>query len=262
MQSLAELQRGFAAALLDPALPTPTGLVGPDGEPSSRRFAVYRNNVMVGLTQTLKDAYPAVHRIVGSEFFHALARAYVVGHLPRSPMLFDYGAGLADFIDRFEPASVLPYLAEVARIERAWIEAYHSAEATPIGAAAFSQIDPDLLPDVSLVLHPSARIVSSRFPALTIWRMNVEDGTPAQIDLCAGGEDALVLRPKVEVEVRSIPAGSADFIRALATGRSVLAAFEEALVTNPGFDLAANLTDLVQVGAVIGLGTAGESLKP
>ena len=61
--------------------------------PSSRRFAVYRNNVIVGLTQTLKDAYPAVHRIVGSEFFQALARAYVVGDLPRSPMLFDYGAG-------------------------------------------------------------------------------------------------------------------------------------------------------------------------
>src|SRR5512139_1905424 len=105
MQQLAELQRRFAVALLDPALPTPAGLVGPDGKPSSMRFAVYRNNVIVGLTQTLKDAFPAVHRIVGSEFFHALARAYVVGALPRSPMLFDYGAGFPDFIGRFEPAS-------------------------------------------------------------------------------------------------------------------------------------------------------------
>src|SRR6516162_1676629 len=136
MQSLAERQRSFAAALLDPALPAPAGLVGPDGKPSSRRFAVYRNNVIVGLTQILKDAYPAVHRIVGSEFFHALARAYIVGDLPRSPMLFDYGAGLPDFIGRFEAASVLPYLADVARIERAWSEAYHSAEAPPIGPSA------------------------------------------------------------------------------------------------------------------------------
>jgi hypothetical protein len=262
MQSLAELQRGFAAALLDPALPAPAGLVGPDGKPSSTRFAVYRNNVMVGLTQTLKDAYPAVHRIVGSEFFNALARAFVVGALPRSPMLFDYGAGLPDFIDRFEPASVLPYLADVARIERAWIEAYHSAEATPTGPSAFSEIDPDLLPEVGLVLHPSVRIVSSRFPALTIWRMNVEDGVPAQVDLAAGGEDALVVRPQAEVEVRSIPPGSADFIRALASGRSVLAALEEALVSSPGFDLASNLTDLIQVGAVIGFRTERESLKP
>src|SRR6516164_2497967 len=155
MHSLAEQQRSFAAALLDPALPTPAGLVGPDGRPSSRRFSVYRNNVIVGLTQTLKDAYPAVHRIVGSEFFHVLARAHVVGELPRSPMLFDYGAGLPDFIDRFEPASVLPYLADVARIERAWTEAYHSAEASRLEAAAFASIETDQLPHIHLVVHPS-----------------------------------------------------------------------------------------------------------
>jgi hypothetical protein len=261
MPSLAERQRSFGAALLDPVLPAPAGLVGPDGKPSSRRFAVYRNNVMIGLTQTLKDAYPAVHRIVGSEFFHALARAFVVGALPRSPMLFDYGAGLPDFIDRFEPASVLPYLADVARIERAWIEAYHSAEATPIGPSALSEIDPDVLPGISLVLHPSVRVVRSRFPALTIWQMNVEGGVPGRVDLAAGGEHALVVRPEAEVEVRSIPKGSPDFIQALSSGRSVLDAFEQALLAEPRFDLAANLTDLIQVGAVIGFGTVREPLK-
>ncbi len=261
MPSLAEVQRGFAAALIDPALPTPAGLVGPDGKPSSRRFAVYRNNVIVGLTQTLKDAYPAVHRIVGSEFFHALARAFVVGALPRSPMLFDYGAGLPDFIDRFEPASVLPYLADVARIERAWIEAYHSAEASPIDPSAFSGIDPDLLPEISLVLHPSVRIVRSHFPAFTIWQMNVQGGVPGPVDLAASGEDALVVRPEAEVEVRSIPKGSPEFILALSSGRSVLAAFEHALVAEPSFDLTANLADMIQVGAVIGFGTVREPLR-
>lgn len=262
MQSLAELQRSFAAALLDPALPTPAGLVGPDGIPSSRRFAVYRNNVMVGLTQTLKDAYPAVHRIVGSEFFHALARAFVVGALPRSPMLCDYGAGLPDFIDRFEPSSVLPYLADVARIERAWIEAYHAAESAPIGPSAFSGIEPGLLAEISLVLHPSVRIVRSRLPALTIWQMNVQGGVPGPVDLAACGENALVVRPEAEVEVRSIPKGSPEFILALSSGRPVLAAFEQALVAEPSFDLTANLTDLIQFGVVIGFGTARESLKP
>ena len=117
---LAERQRGFAAAILDPARPMPDGLVGPDGEPGPKRFAVYRNNVVVGLTETLKDAFPAVHRIVGADFFRAMARAYVMVEPPRSPILLDYGAGFPDFIRQFEPAAVLPYLADVARIERAW----------------------------------------------------------------------------------------------------------------------------------------------
>ncbi|QQO24382.1 putative DNA-binding domain-containing protein [Bradyrhizobium diazoefficiens] len=261
MRSLAERQRSFAAALLDPALPMPAGLVGPDGTPSARRFAVYRNNVVAGLTQTLMDAYPAVQRIVGAEFFQALARAYVVGELPRSPMLFDYGAGFPDFIGRFEPASMLPYLADVARIERAWTEAYHAAEATPIDLSAFAEIDPDRLPAVTLVLHPSVRIVRSHFPALTIWQMNVEGGVPGPVDLAAGGENALLVRPEADVEVRSIPNGSPEFIHAVASGRPVLVAFEQALLADPDFDLAANLSDLIQAGAVVGLGFAQEPLR-
>lgn len=261
MQSLAERQQSFVAALLDPALTTPGGLVGPDGKPSPRRFAVYRNNVMVGLTQTLRDAYPAMHRIVGAEFFHALARAYVVGDLPQSPMLFDYGAGLPDFIVRFEPASVLPYLADVARIERAWTEAYHAAEATPIDLSAFADIASDRLPAVTLVLHPTVRVVRSLFPALTIWQMNVDGGVPGPVDLAVGRENALVVRPEAGVEVRSIPNGSPGFIHALASGRPVLAAFEEAIAADPSFDLSANLSDLIQAGAVVGCAFAQEPLR-
>src|SRR5262249_40571469 len=101
MQQLAERQRGFAAALLDHALPMPDGLGGPDGQPDSKRFAVYRNNVVVGLIEALKDAFPALHRIVGDEFFRAMARAYVMVEPPRSPILLDYGAGFSDFIRQF-----------------------------------------------------------------------------------------------------------------------------------------------------------------
>jgi Putative DNA-binding domain len=261
MQSLAELQQSFAAALLDPALPTPAGVVGPDGKPSSRRFDVYRNNVVVGLTQTLKHAYPAVDRIVGSEFFHGMARAYVVGDLPRSPMLFDYGAGFPDFIAQFEPASVLPYLADVARIERAWTEAYHAVEASPIGLSTFAEIAPERFPAITLVLHPSVRIASSRFPALTIWQMNIGGGVPGPVDLAIGGEHALVVRPEASVQVRSIPNGSPEFIHALASGRPVRTAFERATAAEPTFDLSANLSDLIQAGVVVGFGFAQEPLR-
>ena len=67
----ADRQREFAAALLDPERPTPSGIIGPDGDVCPRRFAVYRNNVVVGLTEILKAAYPAVRRLVGEEFFDA-----------------------------------------------------------------------------------------------------------------------------------------------------------------------------------------------
>lgn len=252
MPRLAERQQEFAAALLDPELPVPPGLVGPDGEPSLKRFSVYRNNVVAGLTETLSDAFPAVHRLVGTDFFRAMARVYVAIEPPHSPIMLDYGAGLPDFIGSFEPAASLPYLADVARIERAWSEAYHAPEAVPLEPAAFAAIDPDQLPAIRLRLHPSVRFVRSRFPALTIWQMNVGDGVPAPVDLDAGGEDALIVRPMADVEVRSLPAGSLEFIQELTNESSILTALEAGLTANPRFDLAANLSDLMQSGAVVG----------
>src|SRR3546814_5214850 len=82
--------------------------------------------------------------------------------------------------------TTLPYLADVARIERAWIEAYHAAEAPALDPAALARFTPDELPALRLRLHPSVRLVRSRFPAMTIWRMNVGDGVPAPVDLKLG----------------------------------------------------------------------------
>ncbi|WGR98649.1 putative DNA-binding domain-containing protein [Bradyrhizobium sp. ISRA443] len=256
MRPLAERQGDFAAALLNPALPIPHGLVGPDGEPSLKRFAVYRNNVVASLIEALKDGFPAVRRLVGDEFFCAMARAYVAVEPPRSPILLEYGAGFADFIRTFEPAAALPYLADVARIERAWAQAYHAPEASPIAPEVFTTIAPDQLPAIRLALHPSLRLVRSQFPALTIWWMNVGDGIPAPVDLAAGGEDVLIVRPLADVEVRSIPRGSFEFIQALADGEPVLPALQAALIADPRFDLAANLTDLMCAGALVGYGLA------
>ena len=114
MPVLSERLGSFSAALLNPAVAPPSGLVGPDGMPSPRRFAVYRNNVVVGLTEALKSNFPAVARIVGDAFFLAMARAYAAASPPVSPVLLAYGGNFPDFIAAFEPAADLTYLADVA----------------------------------------------------------------------------------------------------------------------------------------------------
>lgn len=242
-------QAEFARALLDPGRPVPAGVVGPDGRPGPKRFAVYRNNVIAGLVEALKAAYPVVLRLVGDEFFAAMARVHVVREPPASPIMLDYGAGFADFIDTFSPAALLPYLGDVARLERAWVEAYHAAEAEPIDPVALAGIAPDRLPDLRFRLHPSLRLARSSFPIVTIWRMNLEGGVPAPVDLDGGGEDALVLRPQAEVEVRVLPAGTAPFLQALSGGASILRAMAEA---PPAPGLAATLAGLLEARAIVG----------
>lgn len=249
---LCERQRNFAAALLDPNMPVPRGLIGPDREPSEKRFNVYRNNVVVGLVETLKAAYPAVCRIVGDEFFAAMARVYAALEPPQSPVMLDYGETFPDFIGRFEPAKSVPYLPDVARLERAWVEAYHAAEALPTDAVLLTKMDSQSLPLVSLTLHPSLRLVRSSFPAVQIWLMNIDEGVPAGIDLSAGGENALVVRPIAEVEVRRVSGGAASFILGLAAGVSVADATTLAVDEQSDFDLAGALRDLFTMNAIVG----------
>jgi hypothetical protein len=252
LHGLAERQRDFALALLDDTRATPRGLVGPDGLPSPRRFAVYRNNVVGGLIETLKENYPAVHRIVGNEFFRAMAGQFATGHPPQCPIMLDYGAGFPEFIAGFEPAATLRYLADVARIERAWNEAYHAADAEPLSANDLLAIDQDRLARVRLALHPSLRVMQSQFPALTIWRMNIAGGEPAAVDLEAGGEDVLIIRPRAEVVVRQLPMGAAALVRTLGAGRPVVAATTAALEVTPYFDLRTMLAGLIEAGAFVG----------
>lgn len=251
MQQLAERQAEFAVALLDPASAAPAGLVGPDGEPSPKRFSVYRNNVVAGLIEALEAAFPATRRLVGDEFFRAMARAYVSSEPPTSPILLGYGGGFPAFIAGFEPAQSLPYLPDVARIERAWNEAYHAGEAVALEPEAFAAIPQDRASHMRLTVHPSARIVRSTFPALTIWRMNVGDGMPEPVNFEAGGEDALVVRPSAEVEVRSMPEGGAEFLAALAEGHSLTEAAKCGFIASPRFDLSANLAALIGAGIFV-----------
>jgi hypothetical protein len=245
-------QNDFAAALLNPAAPVPQGIVGPNRERDLKRFNVYRNNVLVGLIEALKAAFPAVCRIVGDEFFSAMARVHAALEPPASPVMLEYGATFPAFIEAFEPAQSVPYLADVARLERAWVEAYHAAESTPIALHELGAIDTARLPHVSFAMHPSLRVVRSPFPVVTLWQMNIDGGVPAATDIFCGGEQALVIRPDAEVEVRQVTPGAAIFIECLARGATVAAAASAAHDADPGLDLAQTLSDLFAVNAITG----------
>ena len=249
MLPLSELQAGFAAALLDPAAPVPAGVVGPGRRPARRRFAVYRNNVAGALVNAVVGSFPAVKRIVGDDFFRAMARDYILAEPPKSAVLLDYGTTFPDFIARFTPAASLPYLPDVARIERRWREAYHAEDAEPLAPAALSEVAEAELPGLSFTMHPSLRLVRSRWPALTVWRMNASDVPTTPVDFSVP-EDALIVRPGAEVEVRIVPPGGAAFVTALAAGETLLSAAETAQAADERFDIAGNIAGLLAAGAL------------
>jgi hypothetical protein len=256
--SLFELS--FAQALLDPKAPVPEGVMAPDGRSAARRFAVHRNNVVSGLVKALEGRFPAVVKIVGREFFAAMARAFVVERPPCSPLLARFGDTFADFIAAFEPAGELPYLPDVARLEAARTRAYHAADVTPVGAKELAALGIQVAGGLRFALHPSLEIVRSEHPIVTIWEMNCGERALEPIEAWHP-EDALIVRPYLDVEVRLLPPGGASFLRALAAGRTLGEAAEATLAECPQFDLTANLAGLVGWGLVGGVAEPTERAR-
>jgi len=215
-----------------------------------KRFNVYRNNIYASLVSVLQGRFPVVSRLIGEEFFSATARAYITAHPPVSPVLMRYGVGLADFLDAFEPVADVPYLGDIARLEWAWSEAYHAADFEPVSAEDFQQVPPDRAEDLKLTLHPSVHIVRSNFRVVTILSAHSGSDEPEPIDAGADGEDALIVRPHLAVEVRRLPAGGAAFISSLSQGQTLGQAAQTALGEADTFDFQANLAGLISSGAV------------
>ena len=259
--AFASLQADFAAALIDAERPVPAALTSHSARAPHKRFAVYRNNVIVGLVEALRTQFPATEQIVGSDFFVAMARVFVTSQPPRSPILVTYGEGFPDFIADFTPAAEVPYLADVARLEIARTRAYHAADAEPLDPTRWQSIDPHNLLAARVALHPSLKIVRSPFPIVTIWAMNSRAAELGSIENC-GPEDAVVVRPRLDVEVRRLPAGGAVFLGALASAVPLGEAADAAAAEHLKFDLAANLAALIGGGLAIGFHRmpAGEGL--
>ncbi len=249
----------FAAAILDPALPPPAGLTTARGAPDEKRFAVYRNNVAVGLRKALATRFRVVERLVGEEFFALMARAYIAGARPASPLLFAYGDDFADFIDGFAPAAAVPYLADVARIEAAVTRAYHAGDVAPLAVAQLATLPPERLAETRLAPHPATTLVRSRFAVGSIWQAHQHE--TVEPVAAAGGEAVLVVRPGLEVGVHILPPRDAGFAAALLGGVALGDAAAQELADDADFDFGQALVGLTGLGAfaaTTGLDEGGE----
>jgi hypothetical protein len=240
-------QTAFAAALLEPEVTVPAGLVDPEGRPAHKRFSVYRNNVALSLTRALEAAFPTVRKLVGDEFFAAMAGVFLRAHPPRSRMLMLYGAAFPGFLEGFGPVAHLGYLPDVARVDQAMRESYHAADGAPLSEVEFQRlIGPDIA-GLRLRLAPSVRLVRSRWPVVSIWAANHEAGPPPR----PGAEDALILRPEFDPRPQILPTGGGAFVAGLIEGVPLGACVDRA---GAGLDLAAVLGLLIQGRAIIGVG--------
>ncbi len=224
------------------------GLIG-DVSPHVR-FPIYRNNVSQALVGALRVRFPVVEQLVGLQFFSAIAGVYSAAHKPASAVLIQYGASFAEYIEGFEAAATLPYLADVARFENAWWHAYHAYEAVPLATTALAEIAPEDLGGLKFQFHPSFQMVQNSNAAASIWQWHQIANNPAKLE-APPQEFAIVWRPHAEVHVRLIAADGFCFFKAFKSGLDLETALLETLEQFPSFDLHQNLAALFQLELIV-----------
>lgn len=212
-------------------------------------FAVYRNTTPNALIETLRGHYPVTDLIIGEEAFDELAFQFSRRQPPATPILLTYGEGFADFLAAQPWVGELPYLPDVARLERLWTESHLAADAAPLEAADLSSLGADVWMKLRLPLHPAARFAWLRTPAMTIWQAHRDNPGFERLEPEWRAEGALLARPQAEVCAVRIDAPTHRLLAGLRLGESVGEAAAAVARIYPDADFSRLFASLVLSGA-------------
>lgn len=255
MPSLRELQERFADAVLAPEGTAPA--FGPAGGATGvERIGIYRRTIATNYRNALGATYPVVRRLVGTPFFDAAVDAYVEAHPSRSGDLNEYGATFGEFLGGYNPASDLPYLPDVARLEWAIDEANRAADfpASPDDVLReLAAVPAEQLPTLRVRIHPSFRLIASSFPVLRIWQVHQPDHVgDLRVDFNTRPDRLRIRRKRGGVALERIDAGEFAWLAALAGGATLAAAIELTQDADAAFDLGAALHRCIGDGTITG----------
>lgn len=238
---LAAFQAEFAAYLCG-ASDTPP--VDPD------RATIYRNNVRLSLSAALAVNFPVTRALVGEDYFHQAARRFVRNNLPQRPDMADYGAEFPGFLASLPDLDGYPFIPDVARSERAMIEALLAPHAPALTAEAFTTVAPDGFAELRFVAHPSTRLLRSAYAVADLWAAH-RAANPDLTRLDPHAPQAmLIVRREERIEWLSLDADAAQFTSTLLSGETIA----EAVSSLPDtFDLTEALVQLLQAGIFTGL---------
>ncbi|MFZ1814055.1 MAG: DNA-binding domain-containing protein [Rhizobiaceae bacterium] len=243
------IMAAFSLPLLDPDVGDPHIVSGPGGNPAPRRFAVYRNNVVVGLMDAVRAGFPSCMAIMGDENSARIIRNYVATHPPHSPLMQAYGHDFPDFLASFPPLKKSPFLADVARLEYAWLSAWHAADAPALEPGHLAGISEAELLESSLRPHPAASLITSPFPIHDLFQWRNE--RPEEGADLSRAQSVLVSRPALDVILTSLSPCQSDFFNVLLSGGKLGEAIASGLETTPDFDIQDAMLALLGSGAFL-----------
>ena len=245
---LHELQEKFFNSVYQPESSIPE-LIKPGNLSVSEQLAIYRESILGGMSKALAEVYPVCRQLVGDAFFDHMADAYVLQYVSTTADITCYGEQLAEFIENFEAAGSVPYLADVARLEWAWHRAINAADEPVLSARELNQVAGADYAGIRLQLQNSTTLLRSPYPILHIWQVHQDDYEgEIDISLDEGGIDLLVWRCGQELHIEPLNEVQTRFIQQCQQQATLEQAYTTLLQHAPQTNLAGLLSTSLEQG--------------
>jgi hypothetical protein len=188
------------------------------------RVDIYANAYFYRLLECLAEDFPATLSVLGEDNFAALVRGYLLEHRPTEPSIVYAGLYLADFLNGHPFAERWPFVAELARLERAVLDVFHAADAPALGVEALCAIPSEEWPAVKLRAHPAVEIVHSEWRIADL--LNTVEHGREWTDPEHEEASVLVWRQNALVHYRSLEPVERDALVLVSKGASFAAVCE------------------------------------
>ncbi len=214
-------------------------------------FNIYRNGYYRAAIDSLVSNYPTILALLGDDYFRSLAKHYVTEFPPCVGSLVGYGHEFASFLAEHDVSQQLPYLSDIARLDRAWLNVYFAAENAPITVDEISTLmgRVDDIAMHQLVLCTAIDIVSLDYAVTPVWQKLKETGRlNTAIEVIKRPEYVLLWRQHSEVLIRPITSVEFNFLSGLNAGLNLEEAAEIAVLDDSDFNLSEFFSNLITAG--------------
>ena len=216
---LRELQRELQRELLGGTSAIGAAIVEAPPLAVDARLGIYRHAYRARLTEALDEMHPILHRTLGDETFASMADIFIETHPSVHRSIRWYGSELADFLTVQAPFAAEPALAEIARFEWTLSEVFDAPDATPLGRAVLSRIDPGVWAALRFRFHPSLRRLTLRWNVVAVWQRMIEGEEPPAPEATSAPVPWLLWRQNFKNYFRSLDAAEEAALEAAIAGR-------------------------------------------
>ncbi|WOE76234.1 HvfC/BufC family peptide modification chaperone [Alterisphingorhabdus coralli] len=185
-------QRDFMTVLQRGPGAFPDGVFAGRPERALLGLKAHANTISHARLVALEDTYPKTRERLGDEAFNQLSRAFVERDEVMTRDMNSIGEAFGDYLAAHgvDEAST-----DLARIEWAWLQSYHAAEAECLTMQDVAGLDEQELLDLPLQWHPSLHYVPLSAPLAPELGPGFESEAPVTAMLLARPEAEVLLHP-------------------------------------------------------------------